>query len=455
MEVQTPQTNHLSEMQTNSHLPEETPQSNTTIQNNENNNQINDNDNIDDTIQKPKNKKNKKKKDKEDDTDYDIDVTENSKKSQIHEVSEIPEHIRMKLAYIETNPYNLILEKVPPKTSEEEIKRYFISFIQTYNDKLVNPPPISNVEFSEQKTWAAITSQSKEAKDILKKIMKTGQSLEYQGGFKLILAKPKAFFKKYIDSIKKQSQGIDENEQEDDEEDKLYMGGFPTYLKEEQIRAIAETYGPLKFFSLVKDQTEDSKSVSKGYCFYMYQNKEATEKAIKGLNGLPVADRKLKVQRALQGQKGGPTTKREDQKQQPSNASGSFLGGTGLIKLPYIKQMFRMPNSTHVPSTVIQLLNMVSYEDLLEDDLYDDLYQDVKEECAQFGPIDQIVIPRPDKLTGLASPSVGKCFVKFKYMIPAKKARHKLSGRTYNLRTVIVSFYPEEKFLKKDYLINL
>jgi hypothetical protein len=29
-----------------------------------------------------------------------------------------------------------------------------------------------------------------------------------------------------------------------------------------------------------------------------------------------------------------------------------------------------------------------------------------------------------------------------------------MSGRTYNKRTVIVSFYPEERFDNKDYLFN-
>lgn len=42
------------------------------------------------------------------------------------------------------------------------------------------------------------------------------------------------------------------------------MGGFPTYLKEEQIKSIASTYGELKFFSLIKDNTDDDRTVSKG-----------------------------------------------------------------------------------------------------------------------------------------------------------------------------------------------
>ena len=57
-------------------------------------------------------------------------------------------------------------------------------------------------------------------------------------------------------------------------------------------------------------------------------------------------------------------------------------------------------------------------------------------------------------LNSFCNPAVGKIFVKFYYQIPAKKAKFHLAGRTYNKRTVITSFYPEEQFDYKDYLIN-
>lgn len=91
-------------------------------------------------------------------------------------------------------------------------------------------------------------------------------------------------------------------------------------------------------------------------------------------------------------------------------------------------------------------MNVISVEDLFDDDLYKELYMDMYEECSKFGEIELIEILRPDFITGLASPSVGKVFVKFRYLIPAKKARHNLSGRTYNNRTVVASFYPESLF---------
>jgi splicing factor U2AF 65 kDa subunit len=67
----------------------------------------------------------------------------------------------------------------------------------------------------------------------------------------------------------------------------------------------------------------------------------------------------------------------------------------------------------------------------------------------------QIEIPRPDLETGLVGPCVGKVFVKFEFLIPAKKCRHYINGRVYNKKTVVASFYNEEKFSLKEYLLKL
>ena len=53
---------------------------------------------------------------------------------------------------------------------------------------------------------------------------------------------------------------------------------------------------------------------------------------------------------------------------------------------------------------------------------------DVAEECLKLGNIVNIVIPKPDIETGIVGPSVGKVFVKFEYLIPAKRARFILNG---------------------------
>lgn len=68
---------------------------------------------------------------------------------------------------------------------------------------------------------------------------------------------------------------------------------------DQQVRKICETFGKLKFFNLVKDG-----SVSKGYCFFEYEDPASSERAIKALNNLPIADKRLKCHPATLGNKG-------------------------------------------------------------------------------------------------------------------------------------------------------
>lgn len=77
------------------------------------------------------------------------------------------------------------------------------------------------------------------------------------------------------------------------------MGGLPLTLRDHEVRKICETFGKVKFFNLVKDG-----SVSKGYCFFEYEDPNSSEKAIKALNGLPIADKRLKCHAATLGNKG-------------------------------------------------------------------------------------------------------------------------------------------------------
>lgn len=57
-----------------------------------------------------------------------------------------------------------------------------------------------------------------------------------------------------------------------------------------------------------------------------------------------------------------------------------------------------------------------------------------------------IKAPSPDPKTGNCTKGVGKIFVKFNHIVAAKQARYRLSGRRYNGRIVIGSFYPENYF---------
>lgn len=73
---------------------------------------------------------------------------------------------------------------------------------------------------------------------------------------------------------------------------------MPVYFTDAEVRKICETFGRLKYFNLVKEN-----NVSKGYCFYEYDDPANSQKAIDSLNNLPVADKRLKCQRATIGNK--------------------------------------------------------------------------------------------------------------------------------------------------------
>ena len=89
---------------------------------------------------------------------------------------------------------------------------------------------------------------------------------------------------------------------------------------------------------------------------------------------------------------------------------------------------------------------MVTGEDLVDDVEFLDIYCEIEKKLDAFGAVSSIVIPRPNPFTLELALNVGKVYVKMADVIPAKKARHRLSGSTFNGRTVIISFYSESLF---------
>ena len=114
------------------------------------------------------------------------------------------------------------------------------------------------------------------------------------------------------------------------------------------------------------------------------------------------------------------------------------------------------PALCSTPSRVIQVFNMLRVPDLFDPEFIDEVKNDLLQECKPYGDVVSIEVPLPqtnmavegDRLdnTVLVSHAHGKIFVKFSHIVSAKQARYNLSGRQYNNRTVVVSFYPEHYF---------
>ncbi|ELK23883.1 Splicing factor U2AF 65 kDa subunit [Myotis davidii] len=156
---------------------------------------------------------------------------------------------------------------------------------------------------------------------------------------------------------------------------KLFIGGLPNYLNDDQVKELLTSFGPLKAFNLVKDSAT---GLSKGYAFCEYVDINVTDQAIAGLNGMQLGDKKLLVQRASVGAK---------------NAT--------LVSLP----------ARHLPLAWGP--------------------------CSKYGLVKSIEIPRP--VDGVEVPGCGKIFVEFTSVFDCQKAVKGLTGRKFANRVVVVT----------------
>ncbi|XP_043644237.1 splicing factor U2AF 50 kDa subunit [Drosophila teissieri] len=205
-----------------------------------------------------------------------------------------------------------------------------------------------------------------------------------------------------------------------DSPNKIYVGGLPTCLDQEQIKDLLQSFGELKGLNLVKDINT---SLSKGFAFFEYFDPSVTDHAIAGLHGMQLGDRRLVVQRSIPGGKNG------------------LSGQQPIVQVPGIATLLD-PGS---PTEILCLLNMVLPEELLDNEEFEDIRTDIKQECAKYGEVRSIKIPRP--VGPFPKRGCGKVFVQFESVEESQKALKALSGRKFSGRIVMTSFYDPEKYL--------
>jgi len=204
-----------------------------------------------------------------------------------------------------------------------------------------------------------------------------------------------------------------------DTPNKIFIGGLPSNLEEEQVKELVSAFGPLKAFNLVKDTTTN---LSKGYAFFEFADPDVTDKACEGLNGFKLGDKTLVVQRAHLGAKNSVDI-----------ATGSVTG-TGVIG-----------------TRILKLSNLVAEDELKDDEEVQDIEMDVKEECERVGgQVKSLVIPRPGP-AGERVPGIGHIFVEFLTVEDAAKALRDLNGRKFGENVVEASFYNEQLYISKEF----
>ena len=76
---------------------------------------------------------------------------------------------------------------------------------------------------------------------------------------------------------------------------RMFIGGLPYHLTEDQVKELLGAFGQLKNFNLVRDA---GSITSKGYAFCEYLDSTSTNTAIAGLHNLPLGDKVLTVRLA-------------------------------------------------------------------------------------------------------------------------------------------------------------
>jgi splicing factor U2AF subunit len=245
---------------------------------------------------------------------------------------------------------------------------------------------------------------------------------------------------------------------------KIFVGGLPTYLTEDSVKDLLQTFGPLKAFNLVKDPQTN---VSKGFAFCEYVDTSVTDRACAGLNGMKIGDKSLIVQRA---------NVNRPEKAQATAPSKRTNNATALnflnmsMPVPQImNNLLKDQDKNPPPTRILQLMNVISLDDLYQDAIYNEVLEDVREEVTKFGRVRQIIMARPpprkynligdyvlmpDTPPPEEDPSkpkppqqgVGRILVEYETAAESERAMKSIAGRRYAKRTILCSYYPEHLF---------
>jgi RNA recognition motif-containing protein len=96
------------------------------------------------------------------------------------------------------------------------------------------------------------------------------------------------------------------------------------------------------------------------------------------------------------------------------------------------------------PTTVVELKQMLTLKDLVDDAEYEDILEDTRDECSPFGTLKNVVIPR-------SGPGATKIFLEYSTVEDAGRAIAGLAGRTFDGRKVEAVYFNPVKFASQDY----
>lgn len=245
----------------------------------------------------------------------------------------------------------LIVSNLPPSATEDSILGYFNLQLNGLN-VVESTDPCSTAQLSADRSFALV--EFKTAADATVALALDGQSMEAddangaangaaQG---LHIRRPKDYIVPAVVDDPNYEPGRVSNIVIDTP-NKISVTNVPPYLTSDQVLELLNSFGELKAFVLAQDRSTEE---SRGMAFCEYLDPAATEVAIRGLDGMELGDRHLKVRKASIG---------------IPQVAGVEMGVNAM-------SMLAGTTSTDSEITrVLQLLNMVTPEELMDPDDYE------------------------------------------------------------------------------------
>eukprot|EP00903_Cladosiphon_okamuranus_P010716 g10128.t1 len=376
-----------------------------------------------------------------------------------------------------------------PKTTEEEMTNFFNDVINRALEYPVDGGPVASVYVSQEKAFAFLELKTMELATAVLELdgivfketqLKMRRPSDYNPQLVPAASAP-------IPKLNLSVLGIISSTVPDSD-NKVFIGGLPYNLTEEQVRELLSAFGPLKSFHLVRDPGSPT---SKGYGFCEYLDASVTAMACEGLHGMQLGDKTLTVRPATDRGSSNHNQQQQQQQQQQPQMGAAAMGlapptqqeqmqlAQAMAALDPSAAQAAMANLVQAgagggassagavpsaaaesavaanliraipPTRVLVMLNMVTEAELADPQEYEDIVDDIQQECSSHGTVLSVIVPRPGEAD--ASRAVGKVFVEYDTRESAQKAALSLAGRQFGANIVKVEYVNEEKFARREF----
>ena len=291
-----------------------------------------------------------------------------------------------------TNNYNLLSTQnarrlyvggITADTVEMELSSFFVDIIRTSVDSASHDinDPVIQVYINREKCFAFVELRSVELTTACCNL--DGLKFTNRGvTVTLRIRRPNDFKPELLQGISLNpipridlhKLGIVSSNVSSESADRIFVGGLPYHLTDENVKELLSVFGPLKSFHLVRDQ---GSVTSKGYGFCEYNDNATAQVAIQGLNGMAIGDKVLTVKFAAPpGQAPPPPTaafRPQPNAYEPHpfssyqsaiDTSTNMSRGPYSNSEPYTQVLSHATLNTTIPTRILLLSNMTTPSEL-------------------------------------------------------------------------------------------